>query len=145
MSEGPAPALPDLAEARGWIGLALDDVDGREVGRIEGLYADPETGEPVWLVAALGARRRGWLGFGRRQTRVVAVPLRECAAMPGRAWTAQAHGAIQGAPAVDPTRPLLREHETAICAHYGVGEQLGRHAEVAARAEGAITAQPAAG
>lgn len=143
MSEGPAAALPDLAEARGWIGLELDDVDGRGVGRIEGLYADSETGEPVWLVASLGAPRRRWLDFGRRHAKAVAIPLRECAAMPGRAWVAQGREAMQGSPAVDPTRPLLREHETAICAHYGIGEGLGRHVEVAARPEGAITAQPA--
>jgi hypothetical protein len=143
VSEAPAAALPDLAEARGWIGLALDDVDGRGVGRIEGLYADSETGEPVWLVASLGAPRRGRLGFGRRRAKAVAVPLRECAAMPGRAWVAQGREALHGAPAVDPTRPLLREHETAICVHYGIGEAAGRHAQVAARPATAITARPA--
>jgi len=143
MSEGSAAALPDLAEARGWIGLELDDVDGRGVGRIEGLYADSETGEPVWLIAAVGAPRRGRLGFGRRQARAVAVPLRECAAMSGGAWTAQGRGAMQGAPAVDPARPLLREHEAAICAHYGIGEAAGRHAQIARRPAGAITARPA--
>ncbi len=42
--------------------------------------------------------------------------------MPGRVWTAQGREAIRTAPAVDPTRPLLREHEVAICAHYGIGE-----------------------
>jgi len=135
--------LPDLAEARGWIGLELDDVDGREVGRIEGLYVDSQTGEPVWLVAALSTPRRGRLGGGRRQGRLVAVPIRECAAMPSRAWTAQGHGTMQSAPVVDPARPLLREHETAICAHYGIGEGLGRHAELAVRPAETITAQPA--
>jgi hypothetical protein len=63
--------------------------------------------------------------------------------MPGRVWTAQAAQALRGAPAVDPTRPLLREHETAICGHYGIGESVGRHSEVAGRAEGSATAQPA--
>ena len=135
--------LPDLAEARGWVGLELDDVDGRPVGRIEGVYADSEGGEPVWLVVAVGSSRRGWLGFGRRSTRTVVVPLRECAAMPGRAWTAQGGEAVRSAPAVDPTRPLLREHEAAICAHYGIGEPIGRRAEIAARAAGSLTAQPA--
>ena len=59
--------------------------------------------------------------------------------MPGRVWTAQEREAMREAPAVDPSRPLLREHEVAICTHYGVGERVGRHAEVAGRAAGAVT------
>jgi len=131
-----AGTLPSLAEALGWAGCELDDSGGRTVGRVEGAYADSEAGNPVWLVVATGRRRRA---------KTIVVPLRECAAMPGRVWTAQGRDAMLGAPTVDPTRPLLREHEVAICTHYGVGEQIGRHAEVAGRAEGSATAQPASG
>jgi hypothetical protein len=129
-----AGALPSLAEALDWAGCELDDGSGKAVGRVEGAYADSKAGNPVWLVVATGRRRRA---------KTIVVPLRECAAMPGRVWTAQGRDAMLGAPTVDPTRPLLREHEVAICTHYGVGEQLGRHAEVAGRAEGSVTAQPA--
>ncbi len=142
MSDAPAATLPDLAEAGGWIGLELDDVKGRAAGRIEGVYADAEGGAPVWLALALVSRGRGRLGFGRRGAKTVVVPMRECAAMPGRAWTAQGLETMRAAPAVDPTRPLLREHEAAICAHYGIGEAVGRHAEIAGRGAGRITAQP---
>lgn len=133
--------LPGLAEARGWIGLGLDDVEGRQVGRVEGIYADAGSDQPVWLVVGLCPTGRGLLG--RRGAKAVVVPLRECAAMPARAWTAQRLAAIRAAPAVDATRPLLREHEAAICAHYGIGEAVGRHAELAASPEGAVTARPA--
>jgi len=143
VSEAAAGALPGLAEARTWVGLELDDVGGRRAGRVEGLYVDPETDRPVWLAVAVGAQRRGRFGFRRRGAKSVAVPLRECAAMPGRAWAAQGVEAMHAAPAVDRTRPLLREHEAAICAHYGIGEAVGRHAEIAPRPEGAVTAQPA--
>lgn len=129
-----AGTLPTLAEALGWSGFELDDSGGRPVGRVAGTYADSTAGNPVWLVVATGRRRRA---------KTIVVPLRECAAMPGRVWTAQNRDAMLSAPTVDPTRPLLREHETAICAHYGIGQEFGRHAEVAARAEGSITAQPA--
>jgi hypothetical protein len=129
-----AATLPSLAEALGWSGFELDDNGGKAIGRVEGVYADSEAGNPVWLVVTAGRRRRA---------KKFVVPLRECAAMPGRVWTAQGRDALLGAPTVDPSRPLLREHEVAICAHYGVGEQLGRHAEVAGRAEGSVTAQPA--
>jgi PRC-barrel domain len=134
VSEAPAAPPPSLAEALAWRGFELDDAGGKAVGRIEGVYADTGGREPAWLVVATGRRRRA---------KAVAVPLRECAAMPGRVWTAQSREAVLAAPAIDPSRPLLREHESAICAHYGVGERVGRHAEIAAQPEGATTAQPA--
>lgn len=134
MSEAPAAAPPSIDEALGWIGFGLDDAGGKAVGSVKGVYADAEGGGPVWLVVATGRRRRA---------KAVAVPVRECAAMPGRVWVAQGREAIGSAPAVDPSRPLQREHEIAICAHYGIGEAVGRHAEVARRTAGTVTAQPA--
>jgi hypothetical protein len=134
MSEASAPAarLPSLAEARAWAGFELDDVEGERAGRVRCVYADAESGEPAWLIAALG----------RRGAKLVAVPLRDCAAGAGRVWTAHDREALRTAPAVDPTRPLLREHELTICAHYGIGERAGRAAEVAGRPESSVTAQP---
>lgn len=116
-----------------WAGFEVDDADGTRVGRVHGAYADAKGGEPVWLVVALG----------RRGAKKVVVPMRECAAAAGRVWIAQPREALRDAPAVDPSRPLLREHEAAICAHYGVGEGVGRHAEIAGRQDGEVTAQPA--
>jgi len=131
-----AAAPPSLAEALDWMGFELDDTGGKAVGRVEGVYADAESGAAAWLVVVTGRRRRA---------KAIAVPLRECAAMPGRVWTAQGGEAMRDAPAIDPSRPLLREHEVTICAHYGIGERVGRHAEVAGRPEGTVTAQPASG
>jgi hypothetical protein len=73
---------------------------------------------------------------------MIAIPYRDCAAGAGRVWAAHAREVLREAPAVDPTRPLLREHELALCAHYGIGEKAGRAAEVAGREEGSLTAQP---
>jgi len=134
MSEAPAAALPGLDEVRGWAGHAVDDLGGASVGQVHGLFVDAVDGQPSWLVVRQG-RMRGTL---------VAVPLRDCAAGAGRVWIAQERDAIRGAPVVDPTRPLLREHEVAICAHYGIGERVGRAAEVAGREPGSVTSQPAA-
>jgi hypothetical protein len=58
---------------------------------------------------------------------------------------AQDAEALSAAPVVDPARPLRREHELAICAHFGIGEAVGRAAEVAGRPEGAVTASPLSG
>jgi hypothetical protein len=134
VSEATAAAPPSIADALGWRGSDLDDLGGSRVGRVEGVYADVETGYPVWLVVRTGRRRRA---------RRFVVPIRECAAMPGRVWIAQEGEVTRRAPTVDPARPLLREHEAAICAHYGIGERIGRHAEIAGRPTGSITAQPA--
>lgn len=142
MSGSATGMLPSLDEALAWTGRELDDVEGTPVGLVAGVYADAGTGAPVWLAVVLLGRRRP-LPFLRGRVKTAIVPLRECAAMPGRAWTAQTREAIRAAPTVDPSRPLLREHEATICLHYGIGESIGRHAEVDGRAVGSVTAQPA--
>jgi PRC-barrel domain len=133
MTEPPVTPPPSLPEARNWIGHRVDEIGGARVGRVRGLFVDAESGEPSWLIAKLGGLRG----------RLVAVPMRDCAAAGGSAWVAHESRAIRSAPVVDPTRPLLREHELTISAHYGIGEGLGRAAEVAARKEGSVTSQPA--
>lgn len=138
-SAAPGAALPGLAEALGWVGFEVDEVGGGRVGSVRAVFADAGGGEPTWLIAGLA--RRGLLR--RRRADLVAIPLRDCAGAAGRVWTAHGRRALDGAPTVDPTRPLLREHELAICAHYGIGERVGRAAEVVGRAEGAVTSQPA--
>jgi hypothetical protein len=134
MAEATVP--PTREEASAWVGAELTDLEGKGVGRVEGFYADAGDGQPVWLVARLGRRR---------STRMIAVPLRECAGAPFGAWTAQPGEALRTAPVVDPSRPLRREHELAICSHFGIGEAVGRAAEVAARGEGEVTALPLGG
>lgn len=122
-----------MDEATAWIGADLAELGGTPVGQVQGLYVDAESGEPAWLVARLGRRRRA---------RVVAVPFSNCAGAPFGVWVAQEGDALRSAPVVDPTRPLRREHELMICAHFGIGEQVGRAAEVAPRQAGDITATP---
>jgi PRC-barrel domain len=134
MTEVPIGAAPSLAVARSWMGMPVDGIDGTDVGQVHGLFIDAGAGDlPTWLVVRQG-RFRGTL---------VVVPLRECASGGGRVWVGQEQEAIRRAPVVDPSRPLLREHELTICAHYGIGEQVGRAAEVAGRDDGSTTSVPA--
>ena len=121
------------AEAMGWLGAEIAELGGAPVGQVQGIFVDAASGEPAWLVARLGRRRRA---------RVVALPFANCAGAPFGVWVAQEGDAIRNAPVVDQTRPLRREHELTICAHFGIGEQAGRAAEVAGREEGDITAAP---
>ena len=134
MAEAPPGPLPSLSEARGWVGHAVDDVGGAAIGQVHGFFVDAGGGEPTWLIARAGplSAARSW-----RSRCATARPAAAASGSPiGRE-------AIRSAPVVDPTRPLLREHELTICAHYGIGERVGRAAEVAARPEGAVTSQPA--
>ncbi len=129
--------MPDLAEALGWIGSDVTEMGGSNVGQVEGIFVDEVGGAPAWLVVRLGQKRR--------KTKVVAVPLGLCAGAPFGVWVADHGEKLSSAPVVDPTRPLRREHELTICAHFGIGEGVGRAAEVAARPEGSITAAPPVG
>lgn len=128
-----AAALPSRREAMGWVGAPVAEIGGAAIGEVHGIFCGSDGGEPAWLIARLGRRRR---------TRLVAVPLRDCAGAPFGVWVAHEGDAIRTAPAVDPTRPLRREHELTICAHFGIGETVGRAAEVAGRGEGEVTAVP---
>ncbi len=132
MGESPAPAPPSLSEARGWVGHQVDEIGGAGIGQVHGFFVDAGKGDPTWLIAKLG-RFKGSL---------VAIPLRDCAAAADRVWVAHERDAIRAAPVVDPTRPLLREHELTICAHYGIGERIGRAAEVAGRPRGSVSSEP---
>lgn len=121
------------AEAMAWVGAEVAELGGDPLGQVQGVFVDADSGEPAWLVARLRRRRRA---------RVVAVPFANCAGAPFGVWVAQEGEAIRSAPVVDPTRPLRREHELTICAHFGIGEKVGRAAAVAPREEGEITATP---
>jgi hypothetical protein len=126
-------APPSLEQARTWIGNAVDDLGGASVGQVHGFFADADSGTPTWLIVKQG----------RLNSTLVAAPLRDCAAAAGRVWIAQGRETIRRAPVVDPTRPLLREHELTISAHYGAGENVGRAAEVVSRDAGSATSKPA--
>ncbi len=136
MAEAEAPAPSPAAEPGAWVGARLAEIDGAAAGEVHGLFRDSDSGEPAWLIARVGRRRR---------RRLVAVPLGLCAGAPSGVWVAAEGEALRSAPVVDPTRPLRREHELTICAHFGIGEGVGRAAEVRGRAEGEVTALPPGG
>jgi len=127
-----------LGEAIGWVGGPLADLEGGAIGHVQSVYIDSTSHHPSWLVAKL-------TGSGRRErgARVVAVPVDVCAGAAGAGvWAAIEESLLRGAPVVDPTRPLLREHELTICEHFGIGEEVGRAAVVTGLGDGAITSIP---
>src|SRR3954451_21420655 len=132
MTEEVAAPL-SLEETRAWIGNGVDDLGGASIGQVHGLFVNAGSGDPTWLIVKQG----------RLSSTLVVVPLRDCAAGVGRVWVAHERATIRSSPVVDPTRPLLREHEITICAHYGISKTVGRAAEVTARPENSATSQPA--
>ena len=127
---GSAP--PPLKEALGWIGFRVDDMNGARVARVLGVQVDASDGEPVWVVVKLGR-------FGK----VTAVPYGECADGPGRFWVAHGRKVIRGAPPIQGGGPLTREREIALCEHYFIPPDRGRHAEILDRGSETLTAKPA--
>jgi PRC-barrel domain len=132
MPEPTVAAMPSLGEVTEWVGCQVDDVRGTGAGQVHGFFVDADSGEPTWVIVKQGR-------FGGS---LVVVPLRDCAAAAGRAWVSHPREAIRSSPVVDPGRPLLREHELTICAHYGIGERVGRAAEVAGRPAASVTSTP---
>jgi hypothetical protein len=127
-----------IGEAIGWVGAPLAHLEGEPIGEVQSVYIDSTSHRPSWLVAKLP-------GSGRRERggRVVAVPADVCAGAPGAGvWAAIDESRLRTAPVVDPTRPLLREHELTICEHFGITREVGRAAAVAELADGAITSIP---
>jgi hypothetical protein len=132
------PEAVPLGEAIGWVGGPLADLEGGDIGQVQSVYIDSTSHQPSWLVAKLA-------GTGRRErgARVVAVPVDVCAGAAGvGVWAAVDEERLRGAPVVDPSRPLLREHELTICRHFGIGDSVGRAAAVVELADGAITSIP---
>jgi hypothetical protein len=125
--------LPPLAETMRWVGSDVTDLDGNVAGQVHGFFIDAVSGDPAWLIVQVGRRR---------SARLIAVPMRGCAGAAFGVWVAVEGELLRKAPVVDPERPLRREHELTICAHYGAGEGVGRAAEVAGRPEGSVTAMP---
>jgi hypothetical protein len=114
-----------------WEGLEVDAIDDRGVGRVDGLFVDAESDEPVWVVVKPGR-------FGRE----IAIPFGDCAPVIDRVWVPHSWRSLRGAPVIDRARPLTREQELAICAHYGIGPGEGRVGELEQRTEAEVTACP---
>jgi hypothetical protein len=127
-----AAAPPPLEQALGWVGFRVDDAGGTRVGSVQSVYVDAGDGEPVWLLVRVGR-------FGK----LTALPYAECADGAGRVWVAHERKTIRSAPAVGSGQPLTREDEVALCAHYLIGSERGRHAAIAKRPAKAVTSKPA--
>jgi hypothetical protein len=114
------PERPDADEAAGWVGHRLDDLGGRQVGKVEAIYVDASSEAPEWLLVRIGR-------IGSRYL----VPARDAVGGIKRVWVPYSRDAIRGAPKAKPGEELSRESEQELLSHYGVGAETGRAAEIA--------------
>lgn len=134
MPEASSPqSVPTLPEALGWIDFRVDEMSGASVAKVQAVFVDCETDEPVWVIAKVG----------RIGGKSVAVPFLDCAAGAGHVWVPYSRDDIRDAPGIDPTKALTREQELQVCAHYGVHDGIGRARDVSERPEGAVTSRAA--
>jgi hypothetical protein len=130
--EAPKPKLPPLEAALGWVGLRVDGMGTRTLGRVAGIHVDADDGEPRWVLIRLGPLAG-----------CTAVPYEHVAEGAGRLWAAYDRDWIREAPRFKPNEALTALQELELCAHWGIREDQGRAAEVGDQAADEITAVPA--
>jgi hypothetical protein len=126
-----APNLPTLAESEHWVGLEVDGVGGRTLGRVAVLHVDAADGEPRWVVLRLGP-----------VAGCTAIPFEHVAEGAGRLWAPYDRESVRDAPRFRPKDALSAEDELVLCGHWAMPEQSGRSAEVADKDDEEITAVP---
>ena len=85
------PKLPTLAESEHWVGLEVDGIGGRTLGRVAALHVDAADGEPRWVVLRLGP-----------VAGCTAIPFEHVAEGAGRLWAAYDAGVGPRCPALSP-------------------------------------------
>jgi sporulation protein YlmC with PRC-barrel domain len=101
-------ARPTLQQALRWIGSRVDDIYGASVGKLEDIWMDPDTGEPLWLLVRDGR-------IGGRHT---LVPFAQAASGAGHVWIPFEREVVRGAPAVRPSAPLSHELSDTLRRYY---------------------------
>jgi len=125
------PRLPKLREVEHWVGLRLDGIGNRTLGRVAGLHVDTGDGEPRWVVLRLGPLAG-----------CTAIPYEHVAEGAGRLWAAYARDWVRDAPRFKPQEALSADNELELCEHWGIRKSQGRAAELRDREADEITAVP---
>jgi hypothetical protein len=119
------------AAMKAWTGYRLDEIGGGNVGKIEGVFVDADSGEPEWIVARMGR-------FGH----YTLIPGRDAVEGVKHVWVPYTRDQIRAAPKVDPRSGLTAGGERELLSHYGIMADAGRAAEIAGRDADDVTAKP---
>jgi len=123
-------ARPTLQQALRWIGSRVDDIYGASIGKLEDIWMDPDSGEPLWLLVRDGR-------IGGRHT---LVPFAQAASGAGHVWIPFEREVVRGAPAVRPSAPLSHELSDTLRRYYA---ESGHPVGEKPRADDALRATPA--
>jgi hypothetical protein len=126
------PKLPRLGDVEHWVGLRVDGVGNRTLGRVAGLHVDVEDGAPRWTVIRVGPIAG-----------CTAIPFEHVAEGSGRLWAAYERDWVREAPRFKPNEALTADNEMELCAHWGIRPEVGRGGELASKEADEITAIPA--
>jgi hypothetical protein len=120
-----------LDEARAWAGHRLDGIEGKSIGRVEGVLVDAQSERPEWLLARMGR-------FGHHTL----IPARDAVEGVGHVWVPYTRDQVRRAPKFEPGSSLKGQTERELLVHYGIAGDGGRFAELAEQDGEAITARP---
>jgi hypothetical protein len=127
-----AETRTSLAEAIEWLEMPIDGLGGKTLGRVAGIHLDAEDSEPRWLLIRLGPLAG-----------CTAIPVEHAAEAAERLWCSYDRDWVNKAPRFKPDESLTAAQELELAAHWGIGEERGRAAEVSGRDGDEITAVPA--
>ena len=99
--------LPDQHGTRDWIGRAVVDRHGADIGVCAALLADTATRQPEWIRV-------------ERDEVTLIVPLLDAHSSGGRVHVTVTRAYADGAPRFGPTNELSRDQEAALYRHYGI-------------------------
>jgi PRC-barrel domain len=109
----------DKERMLGFRGEQLTDRDGEQVGKLEEIYLDAESGEPEWALVFTGLS-------GSKRT---FVPLAGATEADGRLRVPLEKATVSGAPGVEPDGQLTEDDEAALYSHYGIEPPAGDEEE----------------
>ena len=103
--------MAEVENIADWRGKGIVDRDGDKIGKLEDVYYDAETDEPVF-----GTVKEGL--FGKHLT---FVPLRGATASPDGLKVRASKEEVKDAPDLDPGAQLDQAAEASIYGHFGLG------------------------
>lgn len=102
---------------RDWRLQDVVDEDGKKLGKLEAVYVDTSTDDPVFASVVEGG--------GLRRRRLTFVPLRDAVVGPGWLKVRYPKRAVRGALEIGTDDELLAEQEPELFRHYGLDYDTG--------------------
>lgn len=107
-------------DIRAWRGREVIDPDGRRIGKLETVYRDTASDEPVFAAVRIGIP-------GRR--RLALVPLLNASVGPSHVRVRAERSLVKDAPSIEQETELRADEEPDVFRHYGISYTPGAGGE----------------